>query len=157
MKTNTKGRKAKKQDMRQRRWRKSQKRRKKWGRKTSSNQMCSCYEFYMKSSHIIYNQTDSEKNNYKHIITVKAVGTESRPQCVYTISTLIFFLTILQKSPQPGQHWCFTMPARWSSQRTIRWTVVEGRIISCFITRLWQRLSCGGKIKLCSRNNLWYC
>lgn len=59
----------------------------------------------------------------------------------------LFPLTVLQKSPQPGQHWCLTMLARWSSHRTSSWTAFEGRIISCFITRLWQRLSCGEKIK----------
>lgn len=51
-------------------------------------------------------------------------------------------LTALQKKPQPGQHWCFTMPLRWSSHRTSSWTELEGRIISCFSMAPWQRVSC---------------
>lgn len=51
-------------------------------------------------------------------------------------------LTALQKKPQPGQHWCFTMPLRWSSHRTSSCTELEGRIISCFRTAIWQRVSC---------------
>ena len=50
-------------------------------------------------------------------------------------------LTSLQKRPQPGQHWCLTMPARWSSHRTSRWTVLDGRISWCFTTLRWHRLT----------------
>lgn len=51
-------------------------------------------------------------------------------------------LTALQKKPQPGQHWCLTMPLRWSSHKTSSWTELEGRIISCFSMAPWQRVSC---------------
>lgn len=34
------------------------------------------------------------------------------------------------------------MPLRWSSHRTSSCTELEGRIISCFRTAIWQRVSC---------------
>lgn len=57
-------------------------------------------------------------------------------------SQSVQILTALQKKPQPGQHWCFTMPLRWSSHKTSSWTELEGRIISCFSIAPWQRVSC---------------
>ncbi|TNN59685.1 hypothetical protein EYF80_030056 [Liparis tanakae] len=48
---------------------------------------------------------------------------------------------LIQKKPQPGQLWCFAMPLRWSSHRTSSCTELAGRIISCFSTAPWQRLS----------------
>lgn len=50
-------------------------------------------------------------------------------------------LTAMQKYPHPGQQWCLTMCDRWASQRTMRGTRLDGRIVSPFIVRLVQALS----------------
>lgn len=61
---------------------------------------------------------------------------------VWHVKMVRCVLTALQKKPQPGQHWCFTMPLRWSSHKTSSWTELDGRIISCFNMAPWQRVSC---------------
>lgn len=50
-------------------------------------------------------------------------------------------LTARQKKPQPGQQWCWTICERWTSQRTMRGTRLEGRMVSPLIVRLVQALS----------------
>lgn len=50
-------------------------------------------------------------------------------------------LTAMQKYPHPGQQWCLTMCDRWASQRTMRGTRLDGRIVSPFTVRLVQALS----------------
>lgn len=52
-------------------------------------------------------------------------------------------LTALQKTPHPGQLWCLTIPARWSSHSTSKGMRRDGRIISCFWIGLRHKLSYG--------------
>lgn len=50
-------------------------------------------------------------------------------------------LTAVQKYPQPGQHWCFTILPLWSSHSTKSWTLLDGRISSYLTTLFVHRPS----------------